>query len=40
MSNSTRWRRLMEWIRYLQDTGQDICLKDLVDRVNEIKEGK
>lgn len=40
MSNSSRWRRLMEWIRYLQDTHKDISLKDLVNKVNEIKGGE
>jgi len=37
MSNSSRWRRLCEWVRFLQDTGQEIDLNCLVVKMEEIK---
>jgi hypothetical protein len=40
MSNSKRWRQLMKWIGNLQDNNKEICLRDLVEKVNEIKELK
>ena len=40
MSNSSKWRRLMEWVRYLQDTGGEVNLQQLVDKIAEIKTGR
>jgi len=37
MSNSSRWRRLCEWVRHLQDTGGETDLECLVDKMEDIK---
>jgi len=39
MSNSSRWRRLCEWVRYLQDTNGVVDLPNLVNKMEEIKRG-
>jgi len=39
MSNSSRWRRLCEWVRYLQDTNGEVDLPTLVNKIGEIKRG-
>ena len=42
MSNSGRWRKLMEWMRYLQDNGlaDELNFEWLQEKVEEIKRGK
>ena len=37
MSNSSRWRRLCEWVRHLQDTNGEVDLHCLVVKMEEIK---
>jgi len=39
MSNSSRWRRLCEWVRHLQDTNEEVDLPSLVNKMEEIKRG-
>lgn len=41
MSNSRRWRELMEWMRYLQDNGlaNKLNFEWLQEKVEEIKSG-
>ena len=39
MSNSSRWRRLCEWVRHLQDTNKEIDLHCLISKMDEIKRG-
>ena len=40
MSNSARWRKLMEWLRYCEDNNIGITLKELRKKVEEIKKGE
>ena len=40
MGNSSRWRRLCEWVRYLQDTGGEIDLHCLVSKMEDIKRSR
>lgn len=40
MGNSTRWRRLSEWVYYLQETGSKINLDELVKKMDEIRKVK
>jgi hypothetical protein len=42
MSNSKRWRRLMEWMRFLQENGlaKELNFEWLQEKVEEIKRGK
>ena len=39
MSNSSRWRRLCEWVRHLQDTNGEVDLPSLMKKMEEIKLG-
>ena len=41
MGNSTRWRKLMEWMRYLQENGlaNKLNFEWLQEKVGEIKKG-
>jgi len=41
MSNSGRWRRLLEWIRHMEETDNtdDITYTSLMDEINSIKKG-
>lgn len=40
MGNSTRWRKLIQWLDYLKKNGIEITTKELAEKVSEIKEGK
>ena len=42
MSNSRRWRKLMEWLSHLQDTGNanHLNFEQLQSKIDEIKGGE
>ena len=41
MGSSTRWRRLLEWLRYLSDTSDtdSVNYDTLIKKIEEIKRG-
>lgn len=40
MGNSTRWKKLMEWLQYLRENNIEINTEKLAKKVKEIKKGK
>lgn len=39
MGNNSRWKQLMEWLAYMEDTQREITVKDIKDKIYEIKRG-